>query len=88
MLEDVAHVPDELVRAARRARARALESAGRFADTIDVLEKLDDEARADARAEEHLGLTIDLVRCYREAGDIARALDLGADALDAVGAWG
>ena len=88
LLEDVAHVPDELVRAARRARARALESAGRFADTIDVLEKLDDEARADARAEDHLGLTIDLVRCYREAGDIARALDLGADALDTVGALG
>ena len=88
LLDDVAHVPDELVRTARRARARALESAGRFADTIDVLEKLDDEARADARAEEHLGLTIDLVRCYREAGDIARALDLGAEALDRVGALG
>lgn len=88
LLEDVAHVPDDLVRAARRSRARALESAGRFADTIDVLELLDDQARADGRAEEHLGLTIDLVRCYREAGDIARALDLGADALDAVEALG
>ena len=43
---------------------------------------------ADARAEEHLGITIDLVRCYREAGDIARALDLGADALERVGALG
>ena len=88
LLEEVAHVPDELVRAARRARARALESAGRFADTIDVLEQLDGEARADGRAEEHLGLTIDLVRCYREAGDISRALELGAEALDAVGALG
>jgi tetratricopeptide (TPR) repeat protein len=88
LLDDVAHIADELVRAAKRARARALESAGRLADTIDVLEVLHAQARADERAEEHLGLTIDLVRCYREAGDIARALDLGVDALDTVGSLG
>jgi len=88
LLGDVAHVPDDLVRAAKRARARALEVAGRLGDTIDVLEELDAAARAGARAEEHLGLTIDLVRCYLEAGDVAHALDLGSVALDAVGSLG
>jgi tetratricopeptide (TPR) repeat protein len=88
LLGDVAHVPGDLIREARRLRAQALESVGRLTDAIAELEELDAQARADSSAEEHLQLTIDLVRCYREAGDVAQALDLGAGALDTVGALG
>ena len=88
LLGDVASVPPELVREARRLRARALESVGRLADAIDELETLDTQARADSNVEEHLRLTIDLVRCCQEAGDVAQALDVGAGALEAIGTLG
>ena len=84
LLADVTHAPAELVLAAKRVRGRALEGVGRLVDAIDELEALDVQALADSRVEEHLSLVIDLVRCYQEAGDVAHALDLGADALTAV----
>ncbi len=85
LLEDAAHAPTELIRVARRQRAHALESVGRLADAIDELEALDAETGREAQLEEHLRLVVDLVRCYREAGDVSHALDLGVRALDAVG---
>ena len=87
LLSEIASVPPELVRQARRLRARALESVGRLADAIDELEALDTQARADSMGEEHLRLTIDLVRCYQEAGDVAHALDVGVGALRRSRPW-
>ena len=86
LLDDVTHAPADLVRSARRQRARALEAVGRLVDAIDELEDLD--AGVDSRVEEHMSLTIDLVRCYQEAGDVAHALDLGAAALHSVATLG
>lgn len=88
LLGEVASVPPELVRQARRLRARALESVGRLADAIDELEALDTQARADAMGEQHLRLTIDLVRCYQEVGDVAHALDVGVAALEDIATVG
>ncbi len=88
LLDDAAHAPADLVRAARRHRANALEAVGRLTEAIETLEQLDEEARRSARLEEHLRLVIDLVRCYHEAGDVAHALDLGVAALDTVASLG
>ncbi len=80
--------PEELLRGARRQRGLALESVGRLAESIDELEALDAQARSAAHVEDHLRLTIDLVRCYQEAGDVAHSLDIGSDALAAMGDLG
>ena len=88
LLVDVTNAPADLVSAARRQRAYALESVGRLADAVDELEGLDAQAQADSAIEDHVQLTIDLVRCYQEAGDVAHALDLGAGVLSSIGALG
>jgi transcriptional regulator with XRE-family HTH domain len=88
LLKDVANAPVDLVSAARRERARALESVGRLRDAIDELEVLDAQAQANSCIEDHVRLTIDLVRCYQEAGDVAQALDLGVGVLNTISTLG
>ena len=90
LLNDIANAPADLVRAARWQRAHALESVGRLSDAIDELEALDAQAQAQAnsRVGDHVRLTIDLVRCYQEAGDVSHALDLGAGVLRTISALG
>jgi transcriptional regulator with XRE-family HTH domain/tetratricopeptide (TPR) repeat protein len=88
LLDDVASAPADLVSAARWQRARALESVGRLGEAIDELEGLDAQARADSAIDDHVRLTVDLVRCYQEAGDVGHALDLGAGVLSSIGALG
>ena len=88
LLAAVANAPADLVGAARLQRARALESVGRLGEAIDELEGLDVQARANSAVADHVRLTIDLVRCYQEAGDVGHALDLGAGVLSSIGSLG
>ena len=60
------------------SRARALETQGRLDDAIHVLEKL----RADRDAPQPLEVAIALSRCYRESGDLSRAIDVGEQAME------
>jgi tetratricopeptide (TPR) repeat protein len=68
----------------RRLRARALEALGRLEEAIGEIESLREAARAERRHGEHLRLTVDAVRCYQEAGDVAYAIDVGEEALATV----
>jgi tetratricopeptide (TPR) repeat protein len=78
--------PDQsdLMRRARRLRANALESLGDLEAAITELEALVVHAEAARRWDELARLTIDLVRCYQEAGDAAHSLDVGRTALDRI----
>jgi transcriptional regulator with XRE-family HTH domain len=63
----------------RRARwllARAVEAQGRLDDAIRLLEDL-----VAAPDESSLAAYIVLCRCYREAGDLGRSIDIGESAL-------
>lgn len=55
-------------------RALALETAGDLDDAIILLESLTEEPTTDARALRGL---IALSRCYRESGDLIRAIEVG-----------
>ena len=68
----------------RRLRARTLESLGRLEEAIRELEELRAEAGAAGRYGEQLRLTVDVVRCYREVGDVSYALDVGERTLASV----
>jgi tetratricopeptide (TPR) repeat protein len=57
--------------------ARALENLGRLDDAIHVLEQL----RTDVNIPNPLEIAIALSRCYRESGDLSRAVDVGERAL-------
>ncbi|HET7311005.1 MAG TPA: helix-turn-helix domain-containing protein [Mycobacteriales bacterium] len=57
--------------------ARAMETQGRLDDAIHVLERL----RANADVAEPLEVAIALSRCYRESGDLSRAVDVGEQAM-------
>jgi len=59
------------------ALARALEMQGRLDEAIHVLERL----RADAHVLNPLEVAISLSRCYRESGDLSRAIDVAERAL-------
>lgn len=72
----------------RRAHARALEGLGRLEEAVREIESMRQDAEAGHRFDEHLRLTVDAVRCYKEAGDVAYALDVGEAALSRVRSWG
>lgn len=65
-----------LLRAAR-ARATALERVGRLEDALVVLEGLADAYAAAPVSPERLEVVVALVRCYRDVGDLDRAIDVG-----------
>lgn len=71
-----------LVDVAQRARlglGSALEALGRLEDAVVVLEGLREELPVDGGG--WLEVMVSLCRCYREAGDLQRAVDVGEAAL-------
>ena len=78
-LEVLEHdAPPELRTRARHLRALALESAGDLDHAIGALEEL---VAAPAGGLDWLVSAIALSRCYRESGDLARAIDTGENAM-------
>jgi tetratricopeptide (TPR) repeat protein len=72
----------ELVAEALSGQAAALESGGQLQQAIGILEPL--RERAAPGGARWMRTVIALVRCYREIGDLARAVDLGEAALSAL----
>lgn len=72
-------------RAARRVRAAALEAVGDVDAAIDELQDLAGDPTPDAAWLKGL---IALSRCYREKGDLDRAIAVGADAADTIARLG
>ncbi|MDA8435834.1 MAG: helix-turn-helix transcriptional regulator [Actinomycetales bacterium] len=62
---------------AGEAYAAGLERVGRLDDAIRVLETLRTAVEVAAGNDAWLAVTVSLVRCYRDAGDVARAVDVG-----------
>ncbi|MFC6085593.1 helix-turn-helix domain-containing protein [Sphaerisporangium aureirubrum] len=69
---------------ARFGRARALEAQGKIGSAVEAYERLRREASAHPERLADLPLTVALCRCYQRAGDVLRARDLGAHALEQV----
>jgi tetratricopeptide (TPR) repeat protein len=65
-------------------RARALENLGRLDEAIHSLEEL----RELPTGADFLDVHVSLSRCYREAGDLARSIEIGEQALRDVEALG
>jgi len=72
----------ELEEQARAGRAAALEAGGRLQQAIGVLEPLLEQAQPGGAR--WVKTVIALLRCYREIGDLDRAVDLGEAALAAL----
>ena len=70
-----------LLRAAR-TRATALERTGRLQEAIVDLERVSDAYDAAPASLERLDTLVALVRCYRNAGDLDRAIDVGEREMD------
>jgi len=62
---------------ARWGVARALEATGALESAIAVYERVREQAEAEPEQSPWLPAVIALCRCYREAGDLGRAVDLG-----------
>ena len=73
---------DPLLFRAGQAYAAALENSARIDDAIVVLERLCAAVDLSPARLPLLPLVIALTRCYRDAGDVARAIDVGERALD------
>ncbi|MFC4530827.1 helix-turn-helix domain-containing protein [Sphaerisporangium dianthi] len=69
---------------ARLGRARALEAQGKLGRAVEAYERLRREAAAHPERLADMPLTVALCRCYHKAGDVLRARDLGAKALEQV----
>ena len=61
--------------------AAGLERVGRLEDAIDVLEVVRTSAELASGGGSWLSVTVSLVRCYRDGGDLARAVDVGEQAV-------
>jgi tetratricopeptide (TPR) repeat protein len=77
----------DLAREAAWGRAAALEALGRLAEAAALYESLRSGALADASSASLLKVTVALSRCYREAGDLGRAIEVGEAALDRLGEY-
>jgi transcriptional regulator with XRE-family HTH domain len=80
LLEDSTLAPDLRWRA-RRAQATAHEQLGDLETAIEVLEFLREEAEAAPAQWPLLQVVVALARCYREAGDANRSIDVAQQAL-------
>lgn len=69
----------ELASRAARLHALALESLGRLDEAIEEMERLADRSPGDAW---WIKVMTALCRCYREAGDVNRAVEVGERALN------
>lgn len=76
----------ELAAEVRSGHAEALELVGRHREAIAVLEPLREGAIEGG--ERWFRITVSLLRCYRETGDLRRAADLGESALAALNRLG
>ena len=74
-LEKTAHSP--LTFRAGEAYATGLERVGRLDDAIRVLEGLRDAVESTPGRREWLSVSVSLIRCYRDCGDLGRAIDVG-----------
>ena len=73
---------------AHRVRAQALEAVGRLRDAATELEELAAAAQDGHRWNDYLAITVDLVRCYQQAGDNDHSIDLARSALSQVNGLG
>jgi tetratricopeptide (TPR) repeat protein len=62
---------------AARTRATALERLGRLQDAIVVLERVADAYDVAPAGPDRMDVLVALVRCYRNVGDLDRAIDVG-----------
>jgi transcriptional regulator with XRE-family HTH domain len=81
-------LPVALQAQARRTQAKALELLGHLEEAVGEYERLAADAAASRQWEDQLRLTVDMIRCYREAGDVEHSLDLGREALGRVASLG
>jgi transcriptional regulator with XRE-family HTH domain/DNA-binding XRE family transcriptional regulator len=72
---------DPLAFRAAHAYATALERRTRIDDAAAVLEVLRESADASPATLPWLAVTTALIRCYRDAGDVSRAIEIGEDAI-------
>ena len=84
LIEDAVVPLGDLRGEAEFSLARALEIQGRLDDAIHVLERL----RADREQPQPLEVAIALSRCYRETGDLSRAIDVGEQAMGLASEFG
>lgn len=78
-------VPDEsIVAGATWGLARALEALGELEEAVHAYEQFRERAVANPADESWLRAVVALSRCYRETGDLGRAIDVGEAALDHV----
>jgi tetratricopeptide (TPR) repeat protein len=83
---DLEATTDPLVLRAAVMQATALERLGRVEDAVAILEPLRQlDERAPGRID-GIAIAVSLVRIYRDAGDLDRAVDLGEQALARLGA--
>jgi len=89
ILAELAELPEsggaELVRPAKFVRAFALEASGELDDAILALEELTATPPSDL---DWLRGLIALSRCYREAGDLGMAIEVGERAVETIQAQG
>jgi transcriptional regulator with XRE-family HTH domain len=72
---------DDQVRRARLGRALARERSGDLEGALVLLVELADEARNDPGVNPWLDVALALTRCYREAGDLDMAVQVGEEAM-------
>lgn len=77
LLDDEASLPDELPDEVRWSLAQALEAQGKLEEAVAVFEAIWASNDGTIPAERRLQAAVSLVRCLREAGDIARSVDIG-----------
>ena len=81
LLDDAAGpLPADLQRRARFLRCKALEALGRYDEAIIELERLVGGDTTTSATPMRIALS----RCYRESGDLSRAVDVGEAALSAL----
>lgn len=72
---------DALIFRAAFVLASALENVGRLDEATGLLEVLRTAADSSRARHPWLHIAVSLVRCYRDSGDIGRAIDVGEDAV-------
>lgn len=77
-------LPTRLRDQTRHVRAQALEALGRLSEAAAELEELAHRAVDDNRWNDYLTITVDLVRCYQQAGDNDYSIELAQQVLDRV----
>lgn len=81
-------VPSRLRDQTRHVRAQALEALGRLSEAAAELEALGNRAVDEHRWNDYLTITVDLVRCYQQAGDNEYSIDLAQKVLERVDSLG